>query len=65
MTTDPTITNVRVITWPADEWGVAIDYSDQHRTAYCVGTRAEAEAELVRLETDPQFALRIRRIMGK
>jgi hypothetical protein len=54
MSDNPTVTSTRLVPWEKDElWGVEIKYSDEHRTAYCVGTRAEAEAEIVKLKTDP------------
>jgi hypothetical protein len=37
----------RVIPWEADSWGVAIRYANHMRVAYPVGSREDAERELL------------------
>ena len=56
------ITRTRVLPWEKEEdlWGIEINYSDKHRTAYRVGARAAAEAEIIRLRTDLQYAAKVR-----
>jgi hypothetical protein len=55
-----TVTGIRLVSWETSLWGVAIDYSDKYQVAYCLGTRAEAEAEVVRLKTEMGYALKVR-----
>ncbi|MGA7430617.1 MAG: hypothetical protein WBQ24_20745 [Xanthobacteraceae bacterium] len=58
-TENPTVTGIRLVPWGTDQWGVAIDYSDRQQVAYCIGTRAEAEAEIARVRTEPGYALKV------
>jgi hypothetical protein len=37
----------RVIPWEGGSWGVALRYSNRKRVAYPVGSRADAERELL------------------
>jgi hypothetical protein len=55
---NPTVTSTSLV--ENELWGIEIKYSDEHRTAYCVGTRAEAGAELIRLQADATYALKAR-----
>jgi hypothetical protein len=44
-----TVTSARVVRWEGDQWGVLIRYSNRTRSAYAVGDRDKADAELDRL----------------
>jgi hypothetical protein len=44
-----TIKSASVIRWEGDQWGVSIKYTNGTRSAYVVGDRDEADAELDRL----------------